>query len=271
MEINLSGKMSDTQQRVLKSEQEKKHFYSHFAFLNNHNGFRNGNIHTILGVSHGGKSTLTRTLIVDVLANRPKKKILLWLSEETRLEFLQEFIASNFTEYDEDQLLIYSEMDNQVNDHTTLKHIEDIVIQKNVDILFFDNITTSRIYMDQQIQVQSQRASLLKKFANAWNIPIVIIAHTKAEITENYNGIINMNDIRGNKSIVNISQFFYILQTFTSGVKKFSTLRLAKHRGYVVSDTIYQLIFAKPVKMFALGEAIKFDDFAAAFKNRNKL
>lgn len=270
-EINLSGKISDRQSAILKKEKERVDFFSQFDFLAGHNGFRKGNIHLFMGVSHGGKSTLVRSLIVDILCNRPKKKILLWLSEETRLEFLQEFSQTGFTEYSEDQLLIFSEIDNPMGEGKMLQTIENIVISKNVDIVFFDNLTTSKIYMDLAPAGQSSRIALLKKFATNWNVPLAIIAHTGAGITENYSGIISMNDIRGNKTIVNVAQFFYIMQTFIDGTNKISTLRIVKHRGFLVESTIYKLVFIPKAKMFGAGVAIDFAGFSTAYKNRNKL
>jgi hypothetical protein len=182
-----------------------------------------------------------------------------------------EFSAAGFDEYEKDQFLIFSEMDHNLNEKQTLKAVSDIVTEHQPDIVFWDNMTTSRCYMDKKVDIQSQVAKLIKNYADQWDIPIVVIAHTGANVTENHSGIINMNDIRGGKSVVNMIQFFYIMQTFFDGNDRTVTLRTAKHRGYVIDGPMYDLRFSRKAKIFIQSRGIKFEDFKNAYKNRNKL
>ena len=211
--MDTTTKLTQVEINLLLEEKEKKHFQSSYSFLNDHNGFRPGNLHLMLGVTSGGKSTFVRSLIIDILCNKPKKNILLWLSEETRLEFLTEFSYSSFNDFNNENFFIISEVDlGEMSKEDLIKKMEEIVFENDIDIVICDNLTTSDIYMDKGVEAQSEMAKQLKKMAVAWNIPLLVFMHTKAEITENYNNIINMNDVRGSKSIIALAQFLYILQ-----------------------------------------------------------
>lgn len=125
--------------------------------------------------------------------------------------------------------------------------------------------------MDKPINVQSDVSIVLKKFASVKDIPLIIICHTGAQVTTNYNGLIEMNDIRGSKTIVNLSEFFYIMQTFNIGEKRFNTLRITKHRGQEVKNTMFMLYYYAKSRIFAKDEVVDFGKFKELFKQRNKL
>ena len=91
-----SGMLTHEEINLWKERAGKTFFPSTFQFLLSHNGWRNGKVHTFLGVSHGGKSTLVRTLVIDALC--AKKKVGLVLSEETKVDFLVEFFYAKFDE-----------------------------------------------------------------------------------------------------------------------------------------------------------------------------
>ena len=64
------------------------HFSTRLSFLDEHKGLRKCCMHTILGRASGGKSTLVRTVIADLVENNPDIKISLWLSEESEMDYL---------------------------------------------------------------------------------------------------------------------------------------------------------------------------------------
>lgn len=252
-----------------KVEKRKTEFNSTFSFLKAHNGWKRGNVHTVLGVSHGGKSTLTRTLIIDAL-DSGKRNVSVVLSEENEIDFLIELTDSGFGKYE--NLFVHEELDKTyLSVKEYLNRLEMFLIESQADILFLDNLTTSFCYMDRKVAEQSIVAKALKNLAIKLNIPIVVIAHTGANVTEHYAGMIEMNDIRGSKTIVNLSEFFYILQSFFVGDKRHNTLRIAKHRGQNVVDRMYELFYYPPVKIFGKDEMLKFADLKEIYKNRNKL
>lgn len=251
-----------------REEKLKTKFPSAFRFLNAHKGWREGKLHTILGVSHGGKSTLVRTIIIDALEGKNQVGII--LSEESEIDFLIETSDSGFDKFD--NLNIYEELSKDFSSASEyMSKVETFIIEYGIKILFLDNITTSFCYMDRKVGEQGIIAKAFKNLAIKYNIPIVIVAHTGAHVTEYYAGLIETNDIRGSKTIVNLSEFFYIMQSFFVGDQRHNTLRIAKHRGQVVMNRMYELYYYSKVKIFGKDELIQFKELKEIYKNRNKL
>ena len=269
--MDVSGKLDDNTMKMLIDEGDKIEYLSNFDFLLSHNGLRRGCVHTLLGASHGGKSTLVRTMIMDFLSDRKKKKkVLIWLSEESRIEFLTEFGRTSFRRYDDDQLYIFSEMDYPETKDVMMT-IHELVKQYDVDLILYDNITTGLLYMDKRVEEQSRFLKKIKRMVADLNIPCVLVAHTGAAVTENSPRLIDMNDVRGSKTLVNISQFFYIMQTFYEDSKKHSTVRITKHRGQEVTESIFLLDYFPRGRVYGKDEPMSFADFKEIFKSRNKL
>jgi hypothetical protein len=274
---NLAGVLS------LLKERETTFFYSDFNFLSAHKGHRPGNLHLYIGVAHGGKSTLIRSLILDALRKVQKnKKVVIWLSEETEQDFLIEFsMAMKFFDQTDAILLykklrIYSEMNlskHFKNESLTQKfnYFVNEINKEDVDIVFFDNVTTSEFYMDQDIETQSYFIKQLKEKTGAAKVPMVLVAHTGADITENSHRLISMNDIRGCKSIINLVQYCYILQRFHIADFYFPTLRITKHRGQTVENKMYYIEFCKEKNLYIKDRAINFEEMKENFKRRNVL
>lgn len=269
---NIAGKLSTNVSRMLIDENEHVYFNSTFNFLNAHNGFRKGNIHTFIGTSHGGKSTLIRSIIIDILCNTSKPKILLWLSEESRLEFLTEFTRGGFRDYEDNQLFIYSEMDDQSSQSgRVLSSIARIIKENKIDIVLYDNITTGELYMDKQAREQSLAVKSIKRMALNLNIPMIIVAHTGSNINDNNKHLIDMNDIRGSRTLTNVSQFFYIMQAIKIGEIICSTIRVVKHRGQEIENSIFRLKYAGSRRIYAADVPIIFADFKELYKKRDVL
>ncbi len=267
----------------LLKEREKVHFYSDFKFLSAHKGHRPGNLHLYLGVAHGGKSTLIRSLILDALKRIDKdKKILVWLSEESENDFLIEFSMAlkGFDQKDAEvifkKLLIHSEL--SFSKHfktepmsTKFNYFKEAVNKPEVDLIFFDNVTTSCFYMDQKIETQSFFIKEVKEVIGECRKPLILVAHTGADVTENANRLINMNDIRGCKSIINVVQYCYILQRFHIGEMYFSTLRISKHRGQTVDEKVYTMTFDKEKNLYTKDRHLEFEEMKDNYRRRNVL
>lgn len=247
-----------------------------FNFLRQHNGFRNSNIHLILGTSGGGKSTTVRTLLIDILPKVPRgKKLLLWLSEETAEEFFVEINKSGLIEHGRpllDKLDIFSEQEHIDDSAQQLEFkMSEFVKSGQYGFLIFDNLTTSEMYMGRKPNEQGAFSKRLKAKIQETRIPLLIVAHTKAEVTDNMHRLIESNDIRDSKSIVNLAQFIYVLQTFYINEKRINTLRIVKNRGQLVEQSMFVLKFEPKTFLFGTDRAIDFNEFKSIFKERNKL
>jgi len=128
-----------------KMHEETSHVYidSDFNFLKCHKGLRPGQMHVLIGTSGSGKSTVVRKIILD---SAKEHKVLLWLSEESRQDFIAA-LSKNFPKPDvAKNIKIISEFDVCKNHNASHEQIfteyEKCVKAINPSVVFFDNITT---------------------------------------------------------------------------------------------------------------------------------
>jgi KaiC/GvpD/RAD55 family RecA-like ATPase len=259
----------------LKEKSKKVFFKSSFSFLNCHRSYRPGAMHLLIGVSGGGKSTATRSLMLDVIEENPDKKVLIWLSEESKEDYFTEFAQDEIIDFKVfENMTIISEIDiikkyGDIKPSDLFKNLE--VQIPNYDIVFLDNITTSNFYAHGNPREQTQVVLKLKGFCSANKKPLVIMAHTAGGVTENNTKILDPNDIRGNKTIVNVSEFLYILQMFQIGESRCSTIRIQKHRSQNVDNRFYRFVYSSMRRRYTHDVRIQFSEFKKLFKMRDQL
>lgn len=258
---------------MLMYEARQVQYQSQYNFIKEHGGYRKGKLHLAIGPSSGGKSTLTRSLLIDFLLTlKPDEKVHLHLSEESYEEFLIEIASSGLDLEKINRISVTSEQDNQFKSANELfRHLHEALSESKVRGLFFDNITTSFCYMDRKADQQALVSHKLKTLAKGFNIPFVLIGHTGGDSTMASTRLIEMNDIRGGKSIVNLVEFMYVLQPLFVGDSRYNIIRILKHRGYSIKNSYFQLEYSDKARMFACDEAISFESFKSIFKQRNVL
>jgi hypothetical protein len=260
---------TEKEQIEFEAAQKRTHFSSNLGFINATNGLRRGSMHLFIAGTGGGKSTLTRTLIRDLLFHRDNDPIIcLWLSEETIQEYKAMFALSNPPS---DRLLntnAYSEQDNQ---GSTEMHLFEWIEMISPDIFVYDNITTSKFYDGKRPDQQATFAARLKNVFKKVNCAGVVIAHADAQQTQQRGGLLDLNNIRGSKAICNLTEFAYLFQTFKTAKATHSILRIAKSRSqHVIHDT-YLLNYEPKLMSYLSDTAIPFEKFKEAFNERHKL
>lgn len=277
---NQNVKMSPEYLDILKGQIDARHVSSKFGFLSAHNGLRNGKLHVMMGSSHSGKSTLLRSLVFDALDNNPDKKLMVFLSEETTDDFIREIAVSKYrNKKGLDRLTVYSSFDSKKP--TTLRELVLLVKETSPDIFFFDNITTAAFYEEASVKNQGQMVYILKDLAKEMNIPFYVVVHTGANVVDNMKRMVEMNDIRGSKQIVNMAEFFYIAQTFHTesydGLlrKKVPVIRpmifIKKHRGQDCKSRIFYLNYNEQKRIYESDREMEFSEVKHYFKERNHL
>jgi archaellum biogenesis ATPase FlaH len=266
--------MNEYEAKVLDYHLRKVYFPTAFKFLQTHRGLRPGCIHTFMGTAGGGKSTLVRSLIIDIMGVS-RAKILLVLSEETRKEFLTQFNQTGIQNRPEiDKLHIISELDldNSVRTHNDFNGFLNFTInEQKPQILIYDNITTSKFYAEKRPNEQTDFCNWLKLLNQQVGMPFLIMAHTGAQVNDNLNRIIDMNDIRGCKAIVNLSHFFYIMQRFHASGNIYPTIRITKHREQDIGNAFYRFDYNRKMKIYHQDVSINFAEFKNIFKDRDTL
>jgi hypothetical protein len=110
-----------------------------------------------------------------------------------------------------------------------------------------------------------------KQVTKKLNMSTIVIAHTDAKATDSMGRLININDIRGSKTITNLAEFAYILQRFELEKSFFPTIRTVKHRSQELVHNLYMLNYDSRLRSFSGDLAIDFKKFKEVFNARNKL
>lgn len=242
-------------------------FRSNFKFIQSHNGWRKGLVHVLLGTPGGGKSTIARSLLKDMLDNNPKTKLGVWLSEETAKDFKMEMFRHGTDVDTIEDFIIFSEVDCADDKKIGLKNF----LEQDFDFLIFDNITTSAFYDCVTPGKQVELCSSIKAYASGKNIPALIIAHTSSDISNNFNRQIKSTDIRGVKTLSNLAEFFFVLQSFSLGESQVQFLNIEKHRSQNPKHKLYRIEYDYETRHYTRDTAVDFESFKDIFKQRNKL
>jgi archaellum biogenesis ATPase FlaH len=278
MRKKFGSKLTQKQREYFRAKSEHIFFKSNLRFLREHGGFRPTNMHLFLANASGGKSTMVRTLVIDLL--ECGANVLLWLSEETTEQYLIEFEKSGYDNYEEESFTIYSEVDYRLDNldkeveeqsNSIAEDIDTLVMAREIDIIIYDNITTSIFYMQRPPYQQASFAWKLKSKANSWALPMVIIAHTNDKVSEDNHDMIRMNDIKGSKDIINMAEFVYVMQSLFVQNERYNFLKIAKHRSQSIDKSFFQLVYHKKAKIFYNTPASDFEEFKKIFKERRKL
>lgn len=263
---------------ILIEENEQTHFASKLRFLQQHKGIRKGKLHTILGIEGGGKSTLTRTILLDVTASLKKgKKVAIYLSEETSTDFITALAYSGVFENAQvlvDRMEIYSEQDEHNHLNTEAQHFEELkyfYFDESFDVVLIDNMTTATIYADKHPERQKEIMKRIKNVAQNKEKATILIAHTSKEIKENSNVLITSSHVRGSNQLAMMSEYFYVLQTFNVGSEKFTTLRITKSRAHNSKDRFFKLCYNQRMKLYDDAVILDWQKFKEIYKNRNTL
>lgn len=213
MNLYLTKDFDSGRNLQLVDDNEKLHFpLTRFQFIQNHRSFRPGCMHVLLGNTGAGKTTLTRTILKDVSA---EKKILWYSTEETKDQFQTQNAYSQFVDYKNIRFFteadILERLDMKFSDpEPFIKQIDWAIAESKPDMLVFDNITTSVFY--DQNKKAPQLTQMLRDLMRSRNIPIFIIAHTASNIRD---GVwFSSSDVRGFRNITNTAEYTYCLMRY---------------------------------------------------------
>lgn len=249
-----------------KKENESFEFLqSKFNFLKDHFGFRKGCVHMILGTTGSGKSTLVRSILVEIL-NSGKRTLIYSCEEdikdfEINLAYVKEPILT-------DKLRIFHESDmierteGVSNIEDFIKQLHMCIVENEIEILIFDNITTSNFY--EQNKKAAETATKLKALCEKTNIPFLIVAHTSASIREGM--FFDASCIRGFRTIANTAQYlycYYRVRDSNGGLESvYNFLCTDKGRRHAkASKSCYRLFFDHETRMFNSDQNVNYELF----------
>lgn len=273
-----SAKMHDYEIEALNEVAKERHFETSLRFLMAHNGLRREKLHVFAAPSSSGKSTMAKTIFYDFLTNNPNDKVGVFLTEESEQEFKVDLAKTGLDEAHLDRIFVTSEEDqgNIVNADHLMKAIHVFMEEVKPDILILDNITTSAAYQDIPTAAQGSIIKRLKMCSRHHNAALIVFAHTSAEASNMKMRLLEPNDVRGSKHIVNHAHFFYCLQqihckTATGLSNSYSFVRIHKHRGQVVEMKMFIFKFDREKLIYSGDSFINFDDLKKLFEKREGL
>ena len=263
----LQGPADDFEVEMHVALRDKTVYPSRYEFLKAHNGIRPKSLTGLMSSTGAGKTTLTKCIIAETAGHG--KKVLVWLSEESVIEyqeliyFLDKSCLKNIVFVEEKEI----PDDFKETQEDFFEYFEQMVEESGCDIVFIDNVTSSAFYNQRfGIMGQNKSAEFLRRFAKNKH-EIFYVAHTESAITENYSKVIVAENIRGSKELPLMTEYLYIIQKFTSNSKQFNCLRTAKYRHHEDAAGWYSLTYENRAY---IGDAkVPFNLINKIFKSRD--
>lgn len=251
-----------------------------FNFINDHASFRPGNRHVLMGTSGTGKSTLARSLILDVASEIP---VILLSSEEDLQETKHMFALRKVTDENaanieliHDKDLLRACRNDSCDLETWRRCVGARILGSGAKALVFDNITTSIFYDGVPYANQVRFLSCLDSLATHFHIPVIVVAHTKKNVKDDQPTMIAADDVRGPMTLTNSAQFLYVYHKFTQKTAGVSQpikcfVRVVKARGVGNVNRVYALNFNHEQRSYESDREVTYSDFVKAYSERVKL
>ena len=251
-----------------------------FQFLNCHTGFKRGCLHLLIGARGRGKSTFMMSVIYAALDNY---KVLLYCTEETMKQVNFKLAKMGELEKVKHNLTFISEADVLESEKykSPVEAIQDISLGKGIDLIFMDNITTSRYYSSKALDIQEKLTGELLKFAEVYNKALFVVAHSNSKTGAN-----DLNDdpssIRGSSHITIVAQYIYMFKMFdvTREVKtggsyedkeiKLAYLKVDKARLGGGTGFYFALEYDKKGDRYCSDARVRYSDYLEAHKDSHK-
>lgn len=265
--------MSDIEEAKKRHEDRKYNVYfnSRFSHLGMHFGFRPCELHTFIAEKGGGKSTLVRAWVVEMLAQG--KRVYIRLSEEYVESYRDEILGFFTKEFAHlvDNLIIDSELELSKNELGSqyLGALKARLIRSNAHILILDNFTTSDLSRTTP-KFQEQSAVDLRRLAYDSDIPVIVVAHTEKGFNKN-RGIATGDNIRGNMTLSNTAAYIYTLTVFHNLPNKPSVLFIDKARHHPEANKKFFLLTYDPqLSTYTKDCILPFEDLKEIYKQAQK-
>lgn len=227
-------------------------FPSRFNFVMDHKGFRPRCLHGLIGTTGGGKSTVTKAFIADLLD--ADKTVCVWLSEESPVAY-QVKIQQAMKYPEKIANIVFVEERNVPHEilkkqKEFFKYVKTFLIVNKFDFFIIDNITTGEFYCDEiGPSGQSDTADFLKGLTSILDTAILWVAHTDRTVSESQIRPITAENVRGSKKIVNVTEYLYSLQKYVTLEKTaFIVAKCLKHRYHELRlHNRYLLVYERGV------------------------
>lgn len=251
---------------------------SGFHFIDAHFGPRPGCLHSLMGSTGRGKSTLIQSLILEWGKKVP---ILLYLTEES-LDRIEASIVHKELGASYLSTKLHMTHESEILKRTSpydylvlLRYLDQKLSSSNAKILIIDNMTTSQFY-ENKFESVNGILSGLRELGKKYQIPIFLICHTKKGVNETTKGLMLPDDVRGSSSLAMTSDYFYTFHRFRK-TNEFGNsnegvfVYVSKCRNHDNQDCVYRLEFNVNTKRYIKDIQVDFNAFKTAIKERDRV
>ena len=251
---------------------------SKFEFVNSSYSFRPKEWHLLLGSQGKGKSTLSRSLLFELAQNGVK--VLYYSTEETEHQFKTMCYLAQLQDAHLENIYFVHDKDMFTKAGDDLELWETFfvaeLVRSGAQIVFFDNITTSRFYGNKHVEEQGKFADQLKEICQRGERPFFIVAHTKKGVMDSSSQEITGQDIRGNANVSNMSEnllvFRMIKETTPEGkFRRHAFIYIDKGRFNKGMGRHFKLMYDMESRTYVGDTAIDFNKVKEAFQRQEKL
>lgn len=264
-----TGLLSELEMKQIDKLLNTVAFKSRFHFLDDHKGLRRKELSMILAPKGGSKSTLIRSILIDLAIE--KDQTLVILSEEAKnvylgpLNIAAEEMGCDMTIGNSplENLHVYHQNDfpKQYLRTTEMfkRYIEEVVITLGIRLIVFDNFTTS--FMGRaSAGGQQEWIETLKEIAVKWDLVFLVAYHTTKGI-EKSKTLFTGEDVRGNMSSSNIAAYIYTVHTYLRANPKRSFVQIDKSRYHPdANKKVYELNFNPKTSLFKSDELSTYEE-----------
>ena len=243
---------------------------SRFQFLKKQDGLRPMCLHVLLGTAGSGKSTLSKTIILDVAK---EERVLIWLTEESKNDFLLGYLKlpgareslANLAFVEEESL-----SDRYTQNWDGIVTMVNIAIDTHKPALFvMDNITTSVVYESMKIAEHNEFIRYLKFTSKKKQFATLIIAHTGKGIVDSNRRLIGLGDVKGTSALENKAEYFYVYQRICIADQFYPFVRVIKSR-YHQNNASFFLKFNKFTSGYESDNEVAYTQLESWFTDANK-
>lgn len=240
-------------------------------FLDDHYGFRPSCLHVLLSSTSAGKTSLARKLVTKLSI---QNSIVWYATEETSDTWKLKF-GSAKEKPNVNNIAFISESKLTEIGADPFEQIKMHMVTQKCKILFFDNITTSAYYNDKRPNEQSEFLTKLKSLCVQMGAAFFLIAHVSSNLPPGR--MFTSGDIRGNRSLANISEYWYNLHRLRldhndrpDGLQ-LSVIHVEKARSHKNSDRAYQICYSESEEAYTTDSAISWGVVKDLFKKNIKI
>jgi adenylate kinase family enzyme len=257
--------LEDDEFAKVQDDNNRTDFKSGLQIFSDHNGFRNGEVHTFIGTKGCGKSTWAKTLLSEIVWN--DKSALLYISEESRDKYvlnlnrmfrLNSKTSLRAKEY-LDNIITVSEMEISISEGEHFFGLmEKLIDDCELDIFIFDNFTTTFL-SELHISEQSKILRRFKEIAIKKNIPVVIFFHTSKNVDPRK---LDGDSVKGSGTAINIGSYNYVLYQHkdTSTIRNFIHTEKARYHNKA-NKKVYEVMYNYDLGTFTGCKQITMQDY----------